>query len=126
MLDLTSCFPCSSSALQVLLFVFSPGSSIVFICFSNALPREEYVNLACSITLCSDGDISSPLRYSNLPIFLDCNADIFADSLLISYCNLSSVVLLSIIMVRFCILSKTFFLKRKDLSNARVASITKN
>ena len=44
---------------------FIPWSSVVFIFFSNALPSGEYVNLACSIIpLWSDGNISSPVRYS--------------------------------------------------------------
>ena len=30
---------------------FFPYSSSVFICFANALPSGEYVNLACSIIL---------------------------------------------------------------------------
>ena len=47
MLDLASYFSCSSSAY----ICFSPWSSIVFISFSNGLPRAEYENLVCSITL---------------------------------------------------------------------------
>ena len=42
------------------------------------------------------------------------------------YCNFSSLILSTIIvMISFYILSKRFFLKRKRLSDARVASITK-
>ena len=59
------------------------------------------------------------------PIFPDDNADIFAASLLMSYCSFPSLVLSSVVMISFYILSKRFFLKRKVLSNARVASITK-
>ena len=63
-------------------------SSIVFVCFSKAFRNGEYANLACSNTsLWSGGSISSPVRYSYLSIFLDDNADIFAASQLISYCN---------------------------------------
>ena len=62
-IDLTNCFSCS-------LFVstcFFPCSSIVFVCFSKAFPNREYVNLACLISLLlSNGDISSPARYSHL------------------------------------------------------------
>ena len=43
-LDLTSCFSWTSSPL----ICFSPWSLIVFICFSNALPRGEYV---CKLSL---------------------------------------------------------------------------
>ena len=45
-------------------------------------------------------------------IFRDDNADIFAASLLISYCNFSSLIISSIVMISFYILSKRFFLKR--------------
>ena len=57
--------------------------------------------------------------------FLDDNGDIFEAFLLISYCNFLSLILLSVVMISFYILSKRFFLKRKGLSNVRVASITK-
>ena len=44
---------------------FIPWSSIVFICFSNALLRGEKVNLACYfILLWSDDNISLPVRKS--------------------------------------------------------------
>ena len=62
-----------------------PKSWNVFLYFSNVLPREEYVNIACSIILLwSDGNIYF-----------------------------------------FYIVSKIFFLKHEDLSDARVVSITK-
>ena len=90
------------------------------------LPRREYVNLACSITLLwSEGSISSPARYSYLSIFKDDKADIFAASLLIPYCTFLYRILSSILVISFCILSKRFFLKRGGLSDARVATITK-
>ena len=63
--------------------------------------------------------LSSPVRYSYscyssmLPVN---NADIFAAFLLISYCSLSSLTLLSISMIGLYILSKIFFLKREELS----------
>ena len=69
--------------------------------------------------------ISSPVRYSYISIFPDNKADIFAASLLISYCNYLSLILSSIVMVSFYFLSKRFFMKYKGLSDARVASITK-
>ena len=59
------------------------------------------------------------------PIYPDDNADIFDASLLISYCNFSSLIFLLIVMTSFSILSTRFFLKRKGLSEARVVSITK-
>ena len=58
---------------------FFPCYLIVFVCFSKAFPWGEYTNLGCSIILLwSDGNISSPVRYLHLPIFLDDNADSFA------------------------------------------------
>ena len=62
---------------------------------------------------------------SLLSVFPDDNADTFAAFQLISYCNFSSLILSSIVMISFYVLSKRFFLKRKRLSDARVASITK-
>ena len=66
---------------------------IVFGCFSKAFPDEEYVNIACSI-ICFllEGNISSPVRYTYLSILPDDKADIFAASLLISYCSASSLI----------------------------------
>ena len=43
-----------------------------------------------------------------------------------SYCNFSSLILSSTVMISFYILSKRFPLKRKELSDARVVSIIKN
>ena len=54
---------------------------------------------------------------SNLP---DDDAYIFAAFLLIPYCSFSSLILSSIVMISFYILSKRFFLKREELSDARV------
>ena len=105
---------------------FFTCSAITFICFSNALLRGKYTNLACSIIyLWLQSNISSPVRYSFLSIFPDDNADIFVASLLISYCNFSSLILSWIVMISFYILSKRFVLKPKELSDARVALITK-
>ena len=64
------------------------------------------------------------MRYSYLSIFPDDNADIFVVSLLISYCNFSSLILSSIAVIGFYFLSKRFFLKHEGLSDAREASIT--
>ena len=75
--------------------------------------------------LWSEGNIFLPVRYSYLSILHDDNTDIFAASLLISYCIFSSLILLSITMINYYILSKRFFLKREEISDARVASISK-
>ena len=99
------------------LICFSPWFSIAFICFSNALPRREYLDFSCSfILLWSDNNISWLVRYSYLSILLKDNAEIFAASLLILSCILPSLIVLY--------LSKRFFLKRKGLSDARVLPIT--
>ena len=49
-----------------------------------------------------------------------------AASLLILYCSFLSLILLSIVTISFYILSKRFFLKREEISDARVVSITKS
>ena len=82
--------------------------------------------VACSIIcLRLESNISSPVRYSYLSILPDENVHIFAASLLILHCSFSSLILSSIAMITFYILSKRFFLKRKRLFNARVVSTTK-
>ena len=107
-------------------YLFFPCSSIVFICFSNALWRGEYVNFACSIILLwSDGNISSAVRYSYLSIFPDNKADIFAASLLTSYWSFSCLILSLIVMINVHIVSKRFFLKHEELSDRRVVLISK-
>ena len=62
--------------------------------------------------------------FHQMAIFPDDRADIFATSLLISYCTFSSLILSSIVMINFYIVSKRFFLKCKELSDARVVSVT--
>ena len=52
------------------------------------------------------------------------NVDIFAAALLISYCSFS-LVLSSIVMISPYILSKRLRLKRKELCEAKVVSLTK-
>ena len=90
------------------------------------MPSGEYVNLTCSIILLwSDGNISWPVRYSYLSILSDDNADYFGASLLISYCSISSLILSSLFMNSIYIVSKRFFLKHEELSDARVVSVTK-
>ena len=70
------------------------------------------------------------MRNSRLSILPDDNADIadidiaddnadFAASLLILYCTFSSLILSSIFMISFYTLSKIFFFKREELSDAR-------
>ena len=55
---------------------------------------------------------------------VDDNTDIFAAPHLVSYYCLSSLILPSIVMISFYILSKRLFLKCKGLSDARVVSFT--
>ena len=98
-----------------LLICFFPCSSIAFVCFSKAFNKREYANL-----FVLDGNISSPVRYLYLQILPDDNADIFYASLLISYCNFSSLILSSVVMISFYTVSTRFFLKRKRLSDARI------
>ena len=77
---------------------------------------------ACSIIcLWLEDNISSPVSYSYLPILPDENADIFAASLLMSYCSFSAKILLSIAMISFYIFCEILFLK----PDARVVSLTK-
>ena len=42
-----------------------------------------------------------------------------------SYCNFSSLILSSVVIISFYVVSTRLFLKRKGLSDAKVASITK-
>ena len=99
---------------------------IFFFFFSKAFPKGEFVNLACSIAvLLSEVNIYSLVRYSYLQILPEVSVDFFGASyLLISYCNFSSRILSSIVLISFCIHSKRFFRRREGLSDARVASIT--
>ena len=82
------------------------------------------VLLFCCFTLIR-GNISSPVRYSYLSILFDDNADIFSASLLIWYCSFSFLSLSWIVMIILYIFSKRFFLKREELFDARVVSISK-
>ena len=65
------------------------------------------------------------MRYLFLSISSNDNADIFATFLLILYCRFSFLVILSVVMISFYILSKRFHRKRKGLSDARAVSLTK-
>ena len=57
-------------------------------------------------------------------MFADDRADIFDASLSLSYYSFSSLILSANFTISFYILSKRFFLKYKELSDARV-TITK-
>ena len=82
--------------------------------------------MVCSITLLwSEGNSSSPVRYSYLLILPDDNVDIFAASLLISSYNFSSLILSSIVVISFYIPSERSIPKRKGLCNAIVVLTTK-
>ena len=70
------------------------------------------------------GNISLSVRHSHLSILPDDKAKIFIVYLLIPKCSFSSLIVSSI-AISFYILSKGFFQKRKELSDARVVSITK-
>ena len=76
------------------------------------------------IVLWSYGSISLLVKNSYLSIFLVDNADIFVASLLILHCTFSSLILSSIVIISFYILSKKLFMKREELSDARVVSKT--
>ena len=80
--------------------------------FFKAFPKGEYVNLACSITLLwSEDSFSWPVRDSYLSIFPDDNVDVFVASLLISYYDLSSLILSSVVMIRFYISIKDYMMQ---------------
>ena len=57
-----------------------------------------------------------PARNSYLSILPDHNSNIFAASLLMSYSSFSSLILSSVVIICSYIVSKTFFLKRKQPS----------
>ena len=89
-----SCIFCSGLKISEAWTCFLPWYSSVFICFSNVLPKGEYINLTSSIILLwSDDNISSPVRCSYLSALPEDNADIFATSMLISNYILSSLIL---------------------------------
>ena len=108
-------------------YLFFTFISNCFNLFLKCLCKRKYLNVACLIILLwSEGNISSPVKYSYLSILPDDNADIFAASLLISYWSFSSLILSSVIMISFSILSKRLFLRHKGLANASVISFRKN
>ena len=91
---------------------FITWSSIVFMCFSNALPIGKHIKWACSIILLRpDSNAFSSIRYSYLSNLSDDDADIFAASLLTSYCSFSSFILSSINVINFYIFSTRLVLQ---------------
>ena len=87
---------------------------------------RSFPNLDCSVTVFwSEGNICYLVRYSYLWIFPENNADIFAAAPLRSHSNISTLIVSSIAMISFYTLSEKFSLKLKELSDVRVASITK-
>ena len=102
---------------------FIPRSSIVFVRFSKDFPKGESVNLACSIIwFWLDDNISSPVRYSYLPILPDDKADILGASLLLSYCSFLSSIWSLIVLILLYVYFKDFFLNLKGLSDGKVVS----
>ena len=86
------------------------------VCFSNAFTKEGYVNLACSIICLRLGCIFSPIQYSYLTILSYDKSDVFAVSLLTLNCGFASLILSSIAVISFYVLSNRLFLKCKGLS----------
>ena len=61
LINFTSCMFSFGFKTSEALTCFLPSPSVTFICFLNALPKGEYVNLTCSINLLwSDANTSSP------------------------------------------------------------------
>ena len=112
--------------LKLQLVIFHVIQLFDIVWFSKAFPKEENENLASSLTpLWLGGSISSSVRNSYLSVFQDNNGQIFVASLLISYCGSYSLILSSVVMINFFVLSKRFFIKRQGLFVARVVSRTK-
>ena len=102
-----------------------PYYSIVFVCFLDAFPIVEYINSACFVIwIWSEGNISSPIRYSHLSILPDNNADSFAASLLMCY-SVSSLIFSSTDMETFYMVSKRWCLECKGLSAGKGISLSK-
>ena len=93
---------------------FFPWFSIAFFCFWKHFLKGEYIILlALLFVFLLKGNTSSPVRYSYLLILLYDKAEIFAASLLISYCSVSSLIWSPIVMMLLYIYCKIFFLKFK-------------
>ena len=74
-----------------------------FCLFFRNFAAGEYVNIACSvILLLSEGNISSPVRYSYLSILSNGNAESFATSLLmLYYVNIIYINIMLILSISF-------------------------
>ena len=77
----------------------------------------------CIIYLWLEDNISPSVRFSYLSILPYDKSDFFVACLLIRYCSFSSLILSPIFMISFYIFCKRFFLKRKGLPEARIATI---
>ena len=79
---------------------------IVFVCFSKAFSNREYINLACSIIcLWFEGNASLSVRYPYLSVFL--------------------MIMLMSFLLLFLMSYSYSYLKRKEISEAKLASTTK-
>ena len=87
--------------------ILKPSMSMKLVEGNNNLTRSKF------LFFFSAND-SSLKTTKNVFYFIDDNADIFATSLLISYCSFSSLILLSIVRISFYILSKRLLLKQKN------------
>ena len=99
--------------------------SNVFVCFSNVFPSRKEVVLASLLSDDVERD-SSRIRYSYFSILPQDNEHVFAATLLMSYCNLSSLILSLIVMVTLYSPYNRFLQKIKALSDGRALSVTKN
>ena len=104
---------------------------LIFNCFClffKSFTKRKSLNLACSITYFGlEGNKSSPLRYSYLLILPGDKVDIFAASLLISYCSFSFIIWSSIVIIVlyfYFLLIFNFFLNFKGFFDGKVVSFT--
>ena len=95
---------------------------LLFKCFTNTSIGK--LILFCDLTLIRRSYFLRE-RYSYLSVLPDNNAEIFTVSLLIFYCCFSSPTLSPVARISFYILSERFFLKHKELLDAKVVSVTK-
>lgn len=91
--------------------------SIFFVCISNAFPKGEYVNLACTIVPLSSGSTAS-LTYWYLFVLRNENPDIFKASLLESYRIFHANFYKSIIMRNYELWSMNKYLMSDEWMNA--------
>ena len=124
-IDFMSSLGCSDFKAFKASTYFIPWSSIVFICFWNAFPSGEYANLA-NLFYFHQMVYFFACKKFIFSISPDENADVFAASLLIPYFTFSSLILSSTAMICFYVLFERLFLKREELSDTRVVSVTKS